>query len=213
MRCSLHMGRRADGVKVTHEQSRASAVDRSRPQARGAQGREAGEKAASQETAIDAGGARGALDDLVNEAKGGGGQAWVAALGHEPGDHHIRKEERFRKRIAARLRAGGAFSVFQAPLEGTKEARTKAVIVAQQLGARVGGGCVVLGRCDIFAIHVLARRAAPWLAIGLGHLRRSDDADSEEARSSYVRRCRISQKQARVPTQARHWHAVWPAEL
>src|SRR5215831_2102453 len=47
------------GAEVTHEQSGASAVDRIRPQARGAQGREAGEEAAPQETGADAGGARG----------------------------------------------------------------------------------------------------------------------------------------------------------
>src|SRR6516164_3955066 len=42
-------GGRRQQVKVTHERSGASAVDRIRPQARGAQGREAGEEAASQE--------------------------------------------------------------------------------------------------------------------------------------------------------------------
>src|SRR5215510_10338158 len=46
-------------VKATHEQSEASAVDRIRPQARGAQGRQARAQAASQEGRGVAGGARG----------------------------------------------------------------------------------------------------------------------------------------------------------
>src|SRR5262245_13278167 len=47
------------GAELTHEQSGASAVDRIRPQARRAQGREAGTKAVLQEARTDAGGARG----------------------------------------------------------------------------------------------------------------------------------------------------------
>src|SRR5215472_14800221 len=55
-------GGRRQQVKVTHERSGASAVDRIRPQARGAQGREAGgeaasQEAAAQEAAADSGGA------------------------------------------------------------------------------------------------------------------------------------------------------------
>src|SRR5262245_59002158 len=53
------LGGRRQQVKVTHERSGASAVDRIHPQTRGTQGREAGEEAASQEAAADTGGAGG----------------------------------------------------------------------------------------------------------------------------------------------------------
>src|SRR5262249_3903415 len=53
------LGGRRQQVKVTHERSGASAVDRIRAQARAAQGREAGAETALQDTAADTGGARG----------------------------------------------------------------------------------------------------------------------------------------------------------